>query len=115
MDNYLRPVDAIMVLGNGELLLVSDREADELLQEFWIQKSKSAEVEMGNLFGTTGLWNKIFRQKSNTLVNLALWRKDFAVLARKGIVGLLPSDVPESLQDVKNLVSLQARSFPTRE
>eukprot|EP00434_Breviolum_minutum_P034401 symbB.v1.2.030448.t1/scaffold3429.1/size56941/4 len=93
MDDYLRPVDAIMVLGNGELLLVSDREADALLQEFWTQKSNVSEVEMG---------------KSNTLVNFALWRKDFAVLARKGIVGLLPSDVPESLQDVKNLVSLQA-------
>lgn len=42
INDYLRPVDAALIFANGEMLLISEREADGVLQAMAESGSKSA-------------------------------------------------------------------------
>lgn len=89
LDDYLRPVDAVIVFPeSNELLLLSEREADLALEAFWTAKSHH-----------------------NVFTNWALWRNSFSL----EIPGVLPvASRPSVLQDASALVSIQAFMGDTR-
>ena len=89
LDDYLRPVDAVIVFPeSNELLLLSEREADLALEAFWTAKSHR-----------------------NVFTNWALWRNSFSL----EISGVLPvASRPSVLQDASALVSIQAFMGDTR-
>ena len=96
LDDYLRPVDAVVLFpASGELLLLSEREADLALDAFWNSKPAANSASQ------------------NFLVNWVLWRDSF--LSKPP--GLLPTQSavrPGLLQDASRLVSIQAFMGDTR-
>lgn len=108
LDDYLRPVDALVVFpASGEVLLLSEREADSALEAFW-NRSNSSE----------SFFSKWWKAKSyntqNFFINWALWRNGFL----SKLPGLLPTDavsgLPDLLQDASRLVSIQVFMGDTR-
>lgn len=109
LDDYLRPVDAVVLFpASGELLLLSEREADSALDAFWKLTSASST----NFFAKW--WKGESYASQNFLVNWALWRNSFSSTPP----GLLPSDGmishPGILQDASRVVSIQAFMGDTR-
>ena len=87
LDEYLRPVDAVVAFESGGLLLLSEREGEQALVAFW-----TAQVAQAT-------------RPRACFVNMPLWRKGFSSQP----AGLLPNvaDVPRVLCDPPALVSLQ--------
>ena len=109
MDDYLRPVDAVVAFpDSGEILLLSDREADLALDAFWKAKFWSFQ---NNAKGRSKGRGK-FKAKvcsSNFFTNFGLWRNSFP-----NPPGLLPAGCPELLRDASRLVSIQSFMGDTR-
>ncbi|CAE7206919.1 unnamed protein product [Symbiodinium necroappetens] len=87
LDEYLRPVDAVVAFESGGLLLLSEREGEQALVAFW-----TAQVAQAT-------------RPRACFVNMPLWRKGFSSQP----AGLLPNvaGVPRVLCDPPVLVSLQ--------
>ena len=87
LDDYLRPVDAAILFKSGELLLLSEREADKALAVYWQLTDMSPKPE-------------------TFFVNVPLWREGFGVMASEP-AGLLPSGPAPQFRDASQLVGLQ--------
>eukprot|EP00438_Fugacium_kawagutii_P034193 Skav233191 [mRNA] locus=scaffold24:300757:303549:- [translate_table: standard] len=110
MDDYLRPVDAVIAFpGSRELLLLSEREADRALDLFWKATCGIPQSSSG-FFNRLQFWKASSdpsSQPQNFFTNLVLWRSHFY----SNLPGLVPSTTcggGDILEDAARLVSIQA-------
>ncbi len=65
LNYYLRPIDVIIRFPSGEILLVSDREADELLKLFWDRRRTNAVPPEASSF-MNSFWSRGERRVINS-------------------------------------------------
>lgn len=113
LDGYLRPVDAVVVFANGQAILLSEREADGVLQAF----SKSSgdkdlwvRTPMLVHFSYTGSLSEEPRAATNPLMRIASRQMQggplsYEALASIWIFGGRTTIPPDGRDAVKDLVA----------